>query len=62
AMEKGISASALVIAWMLHSVRFSDRPMIIPLFSSSGLPHLLENIKASEISLDSAEVAVLNEA
>ena len=62
AREKNLSASALVIAWMLHSQRFPDRPQIIPLFSASSVDHLLSNLKATEISLTNEEVNLLNEA
>lgn len=62
AQEKHITPAALVIAWMLHSVCFADRPRIIPLFSSSKLEHLMENIKAADITLANEEVNLLNEA
>ncbi len=62
AAEKQISPDSLVIAWMLHSQRFADRPQIIPLFSSSKVEHLLHNVAAAEISLTNEEVRILNEA
>ena len=62
AAEKGVPPSTLVLAWMLRSVRFADRPRIVPLFSSSCVEHLRENLRAVDLVLDTAEVAALNEA
>lgn len=62
AREKNLDPGALVIAWMLHSQRFADRPQIIPLFSSSKVEHLKANLRASEIQLTNREVGILNEA
>ena len=57
-----MSASALVIAWMLHSQRFPDRPQIIPLFGTGSVEHLSDNLRATEIRLTNEEVNLLNEA
>lgn len=62
AAEKNISPDSLVIAWMLHSQRFPNRPQIIPLFSSSKVEHLLHNVAAVEITLTNEELNILNEA
>lgn len=62
AKEKGITPNSLVIAWMLNSQRFPDRPQIIPLFSSSKVEHLLDNLKATTLSLTNEEIDMLNEA
>lgn len=62
AREKGVSPSALVIAWMRHSQRFADRPQIIPLFSASSIEHLEANLAGAEITLTNEETGILNEA
>lgn len=62
AKEKGILPSQLVIAWMLHSWKFNNRPQIIPLFSSSKVEHLLSNMSACDIVLNNDEVEILNQA
>lgn len=62
AAEKNVTPGALVIAWMRHSHLFADRPRVIPLFSSSKLDHLMENLGACEIPLSAEEAEKLNEA
>ena len=62
ARDKGIDPSALVLAWMLCSQRFPDRPQIIPLFSTVSVDRLKANLAATEITLTNQEAALLNEA
>jgi len=62
AKEKNIPASSLVLAWMAHSWKFSNRPQIIPLFSASSAGHIEENIRAMDIVLSDEEAERLNEA
>ncbi|MDL2232600.1 aldo/keto reductase [Ruminococcaceae bacterium OttesenSCG-928-L11] len=62
ARGKGVEPASLVIAWMLHSRRFTDRPQIIPLFSCSSVEHLQANLDAASLSLTTQEAYLLNEA
>ena len=62
AQELGIPAQRLVLAWMLNSWRFQDRPRIIPLFSSSRVETLLDNLAACDVTLGEDVWARLNEA
>lgn len=62
AAEKGVAPNVLQLAWMLHSWRFADRPLIVPLFSASSMAHLEENLSAAGVSLTTEEAALLNEA
>lgn len=62
AREKGVSPSSLVLAWMMNSWRFRDRPQIIPLFGPSKLSHLQQNMSAADIPLTIEELDQLNRA
>lgn len=62
AAERGIPSQRLVLAWMMNSWRFSDRPRIIPLFSSGRMETLLDNLAACEVKLQTADWAQLNNA
>ena len=62
AAEKGVAPNVLQLAWMLHSWRFADRSLIVPLFSASSTAHLEENLSAAGVSLTTEEAALLNEA
>ncbi|MBQ8742481.1 MAG: aldo/keto reductase [Clostridia bacterium] len=52
AKELGLSPSALVIAWLIAQDRLPDRPLTVPLFSSSRTEHLKENFLMSDYILD----------
>lgn len=52
ARELGISASELVIAWLIGSSELEGRPTVIPLFSSTNIEHLEKNLKMSDYNLD----------
>ena len=61
AKEKGVSPSALVIAWLTNIHRCEGFPRVIPLFSCSSA-HLLENVKGLEIELTNEELELMNKA
>ena len=52
AKELGLAPSALVLAWLIGSDRLPNRPTIVPLFSSSNIDHLKENLLMSDYVLD----------
>lgn len=60
AKEKGVSATALNIAWMLNLHNYSNYPVVIPLFSSSKLSHFVSNCKAVDIVITPDEMEFLN--
>ncbi len=60
AKEKGVSTTALAIAWMVNAHNFSDYPLIIPLFSSSKLSHFISNCEGADVQLSQDEMALLN--
>ena len=62
ANEKGVSASALVIAWLANLHKLSENPRIIPLFSSSSADHFVDNCKALDIPLSMEELTALTNA
>ena len=62
AKEKGVSTSALVIAWMSNLYRVNGFPYVIPLFSSSKAEHFIDNCKGLEITLSTEELTALNNA
>jgi len=62
AKEKGVSASALAIAWMVHLHRCPGFPRIIPLFGSSKPEHLLANLAGTTLPLTDEELTILNNA
>ena len=59
AREKGVSASAVVIAWMTQLHMCEGFPRIIPLFSA-GPKHVAENLLGTEITLTADEIALMN--
>ena len=61
AAEKGITASALAIAWMVNLHRCPGFPRVIPLFGSS-VKHLAENIRGLDLKLTDQELQTLNQA
>jgi aryl-alcohol dehydrogenase-like predicted oxidoreductase len=56
AAEKGVSVSALALAWLMH------RPeQVIPIPSSKSRRHLEENVKAASLSLTAEDMARIQE-
>ena len=62
AREKGVTASALAVAWMVNLHRCDGYPRVIPLFSSSRKEHFISNFKGAEIILSDEEMCLLNQA
>jgi aryl-alcohol dehydrogenase-like predicted oxidoreductase len=62
AKEKGVSASALAVAWMVNLHCCEGFPRIIPLFGSSRVEHFTANLRGSELPLSDEELAQLNNA
>ena len=61
AAEKGVSTSALVIAWLCNLYRCEGFPRVIPLFSA-GERHLRDNLKGLELHLSDEELDMMNKA
>ena len=59
AKEKGVTPSALVVAYLTNLYRADNFPRVIPLFSASPL-HLKENLKGLTLSLSEEELAVVH--
>lgn len=62
AREKGVSASALAVAWMVNLHRCDGFPRVIPLFGSSRAEHFVSNLRGTELSLTDEELCLLNHA
>ncbi|MBR3997705.1 MAG: aldo/keto reductase [Clostridia bacterium] len=62
AKEKGVSGSALAVAWMCNAHRMKGFPRVIPLFSSSKLNHFIDNCSGADIALTDEEMAILTNA
>jgi len=62
AKEKGISASALAVAWMVNLHRCPGFPRIIPLFGSSQVAHFVSNLQGADLILTDEEMQILNKA
>ena len=62
AKEKGISASALAVAWMVNLHRCDGFPRVIPLFGSSRVEHFVSNLTGADLILTDHDLQVLNEA
>ena len=62
AADKGVSANALVVAWMVNLYRVKDYPTVIPLFASSSARHFTENLSGCEIELTDEEMETLTKA
>lgn len=62
AKEKGVSTSALVVAWMVNLYRCEGFPRVIPLFASSQKEHFLENLEGVDLTLTDEEMDLLNRA
>ena len=61
AREKGVSPSALVVAWLSGLHRLEGYPRVIPLFAASP-ENLLANLRGLELDLTEAELADLTAA
>lgn len=62
ALEKGVSRSALAIAWMCNAHRMKGYPRVIPLFSSSNPKHFSDNCSGAYLELTDEEMNILTEA
>lgn len=62
AREKGVTTSALVVAWMVNLYRCSGFPRVIPLFASSRVDHFADNLRGADITLTDEELDILNKA
>ncbi len=62
AKEKGVSASALAVAWMVNLHRCEGFPRVIPLFGSSKVEHFAANFLGAELPLSNDELDQLNNA
>ena len=56
AEEKGVTAAQLALAWVLHRGDF-----IVPIPGARKIPHLEQNIAATDISLAPEEITTLGE-
>ncbi|MBE6601493.1 MAG: aldo/keto reductase [Ruminococcaceae bacterium] len=59
AKEKGVTPSALVIAWLRNIHRCEGYPTVIPLFSATT-EHLKENLRGLELTLSDEELEMMN--
>ena len=55
ANEAGCSPAQLALAWLLHKA-----PHIIPIPGTTSVPHLLDNLGASDIRLSDSIITQLN--
>ena len=62
AKEKGVTNSALAVAWMCNAHRMEGFPQVIPLFSSSNVEHFKSNCEGAQLSLSDEEMAILTNA
>jgi aryl-alcohol dehydrogenase-like predicted oxidoreductase len=62
AQEKGFSANAMAVAWMVNLYRCDGFPSVIPLFSSSRVEHFVSNLIGADLILTDDEMKTLNEA
>ncbi len=60
AVEKGISPSALAVAWLTNIHRLPGYPRVIPLFSAS-YTHLIENLRGLAVSLSDEELQTMSD-
>lgn len=58
--EKGVSASALAVAWMVNLYRCEGFPQVIPLFGSSRVDHFVSNLSGADLTLTDQELQELN--
>ena len=59
AAEKGVTATALVVAWLTNLYRVEGMPTVIPLFASSKVAHFTENLDGADIPLSDEELDIL---
>ncbi len=59
AQDKGVNASALVVAWLTNLHRCQGFPRVIPLFAATTA-HLVDNLRGLELTLTDEELATLN--
>lgn len=59
AAERGVTPSAVVLAWLMNAHRTEGFPRIIPLFSARPA-HFAANMRALELTLSDAELAEMN--
>ena len=59
AAEKGVTTSALVVAWLTNIHRCEGYPRVIPLFSAT-YEHLKDNLLGLELNLTDEELALMN--
>ena len=59
ASDKGVSATALVVAWLVNLYRVPGFTDVIPLFASSKVAHFNENLDGAEITLTDEELDAL---
>lgn len=59
AAQKGVTPSAIVVAWLTSLCRLEGYPRIIPLFSARA-EHLAENLKGLDIALSDDELKAMN--
>ena len=62
AQEKGVSPSALAVAWMVNLHRCEGYPRVIPLFGSSRVEHFVSNLTGADLVLTNEEMQQLNNA
>lgn len=62
AQEKGVSPSALAVAWMVNLHRCEGYPRVIPLFGSSRVEHFVSNLTGADLVLTDEEMQQLNNA
>jgi len=55
--EKGVTANQVVLAWMMHC-----DPVVIPLFATSSIEQLEEDLGALDVALDEDDMKRLDEA
>jgi aryl-alcohol dehydrogenase-like predicted oxidoreductase len=60
AADRGVTPSAIVVAWLTSLCRLEGYPRIIPLFSARA-EHLEKNLKGLDITLSDSELAAMNE-
>jgi aryl-alcohol dehydrogenase-like predicted oxidoreductase len=60
--EKGVSPTALAVAWMVNLYRCDGFPQVIPLFGSSRTEHFVSNLQGAELILTDEEMEQLNKA
>lgn len=57
ALRKGATPAQISLAWLL-----SRKPWVVPIPSTTRIPHLLENLGTEEVTFTAAELAELDTA